>query len=432
MRDIKFSNFERKFLECRKSNDNEAALSLIFRAANYVASNRLHVGQALFFRQLDSCLKNICQSSELKKQFAGQFLPRPKEDAVVIASEVYSAGGHGQIIKRLSSAINSHLIFTDPFFRCTYDSKAEVPNNIGINFSSVCTLSGRTHVTKIYQCLEFLEKLNPGILFLVGHHQDVVPIAVGLMFAEARRTVFLHHADHLPSLGASINFPVHYDFRSEIRSICGKYLERAHVLPTPVSEFGGRVKAPGERIVLATSGTFIKFEGNCGGISYPDVVLKILSCEFVEKYVHIGEISGAVLSSIQSGISQNEKMHKKFVRVDRVPSVAEYLVQEGINGYIASFPTTGAMAAAEAQSVGCPVIYPDDTLAPSLCESESLYPSKVLSWSDLPALRQVIWEVGVNWGCFSEEALAHYRTRNSSECFKREIERIKNMLAVNL
>jgi hypothetical protein len=426
---INFQNFDKSLESSLEAGDFETALRTIFSHANF-AFNKAEL-KGYFFRmpQLDKALVHIGSLAPFSNQAASLRQPSPPTGQhLIIASEIYAAGGHGRLLNQIAEAFPCHVMFTDIFGHLTAGQLASW-RFLSRSVLSSSILVGDGFSQKILRGFNLSNALAPESVILLGHHQDVVAILLGLLFMRGSKTIFIHHADHHPGLGATIKFPVHFDTAPEIGKLCCDFGLNSSIIPLCVDEGGKRVSAPVDgKLIIATSGTEVKFAGTVGGISYADVVFDCLASGCVAKFIHIGDLPRNIYEKLVQKLTESDLSIDLFKPVGRVENVANTLIEHNVNAYLSSFPVPGGLATSEAQSVGLPVIHcADPSVNLPLCHLPSLFASPQLGWRLRNDLKEILSYTLHNWVELSELATAYYFHNNSRQSLN---ERLKAAFSV--
>jgi hypothetical protein len=420
---VHLRGFEEHISLALESLDFEKALQIIFEHASFAARKPDLKGRFIRLPRLDRSLIEISRLAPFESLAPSSQQHRSNGQYVILASEIYSAGGHGRLLNQIANNFPCHIIFTDIFGRLkagSIDSNQFVSERV----LSRTTLSADQLVDKIVQGLSILNSISPDSLILLGHHEDVVAICLGILYRKSSRTIYVHHTDYNPGLGATIRFPVHFDTTTELATLCGDFGLKSTVIPLCVEETGRRVGPPlNEKLVLATSGTWNKFEGEIGGISYADILVACIASGYVSRFVHIGDLHPKTHQEIYQKFAANGFSMDLFSPIGRVSQVSGALVDQGVNAYLSSFPLAGALSTSEAQSVGAPVIYfADIRNGLPLCHMSSIYASAQLGWSTGKDFGDILSTVLKDWERLSQSAASHYTLHNGQREFIKKIE----------
>ena len=403
----------------KRLQDVNSKLFLICRDVTSLVSSGKYKTKALYMPELDNILL------EMSKEYIAE-LPHDEnliynDEIVVLATEVYAAGGHGKLLNRFVNEFKTHVVFTD-IFNNIISGKLKQDNLIDKNVASSFVLIGLTLEDKLKRLLNYVLAIRPKALILLGHHGDALTQICGMTYAKGKRTVFIHHCDHDPALGATIKYGSHLDVTNEILIECEFNNVNSKLLPLTVSDiFGGATKV-GVNFKIATCGGEGKFTGLLNGISYVDVVIEILLSD--DRYVlyHVGMLSDSYLQLLSSKIREAKLDERRFIYVGTVESVATFFYNNGIDVYFSSFPIGAATTTVEALSVGLPAIYYKSNIdIGSLTSINSIYPTADLEWHELGEIGDILKIAYSNLGYYSNLARNFYKKNNHPEIFSNTI-----------
>jgi len=294
-------------------------------------------------------------------------------------------------------------------------------------------LDANSFVDKVLKGLALLNSMSPESLILVGHHEDVVAVLLGILYRGGSRTIYIHHGDYSPALGATINFPVHFDTTVELTSRCCDYGLKASTIPLSVKDISQRVVPPSDSgLVLATSGTANKFGGEIGGARFADAVAACISSGYVSKVIHMGDLYPQTRDEIAQKLACENLPLVSFLPIGRVSHVASALIEHSATVYFNSFPFGGATAVAEAQSVGLPVLFAKIITSNfPVCDNQSIFACSDLGWDSINNIQDTLSRVVKDWGRLSDKSYSHYKQHNSSAALKKSISNALSALRIN-
>lgn len=342
-----------------------------------------------------------------------------------LVTEVYKTGGHRTILNSICNEIKSHVIFTD-LFNGISDGKVKLEGMVTPSALSSITLNSGALIEKVRSTVNLLNSLSPKRVWLFNHHQDVVAILAALIFDGGRRSVFVHHCDHDPGLGATIKFPVHLDFTDELLENCASIGLNSSRLALYAQRARHRAPAPVSSLTVATAGSITKFIGTLRGIKYRDVVIRILQHPRVNAFHHIGEVEETFASELRATVATHGIDPGRLLFAGQVNNVSDYVLSVGAHVYLSSFPIGAGATSAEIQSAGVPIIYfePCKQEMP-LCAVTSTYASPTLAWAQLDNLDIILDRLSSEWPSYSEAAIKKYTESFCRDVFLKQIERLR-------
>jgi len=377
----------------------------------------------LYYPNFDRQMQNLSDALVAELQPTTQ--NNLTDNTLIIASEMYPVGGHSRVIADIVREVPSPIIvLTDMFwtFRTTPNRLNWLIESMGD--TTIIVLPQLTPWAKCQGLYRLTQQLQPSNILYFNHHQDPIPF-VGTLGHKGSRKTLVHHCDHSPSLGNTLNGVQHVDFVKEMAKTCAQHLGKdTFMLPLHVQDRGKKDFPPitGSNFSAVTSGTHIKF-ARTGEMSLQNIAQTVLSC-IQGNFFHIGEIDHEWVAEIKSYVASVGLEPDRFVPLGQVPSVWNTLANLDAHIYIGSAPKGGGRAAIEAQGCGYPLLFfRVDDQGPAL-GSDSLYASKQLGWSTLAELSTLLVEVGIQHKALSLAARALYEQHYSRDEFTRVLKEI--------
>lgn len=336
---------------------------------------------------------------------------------LIVVTELYASGGHSRIVEDLLRLYPKAQVITTGYFprasKVADQLRRALPTVDALQLPAD-TLSGNV------KRLRRLALDRASMIFHIAHHHDVVANAA-LSGVSGIPIFFIHHSDHRPSLGATINRFIHIDIAHHVMKICKHFLgERCVFWPQGVQDHGQKkFEYPLESIVTATSGTASKFifEGSNG---LPDIIKSVFAAG-AQAHFHIGDLSPAQLELIQGALSSQGTELTRFHHIPLVPSLWQFLLTSPINLFIGSAPLHGLRTAIEVQGSGIPIL-PFRQTGNGLLEDASHYAAGTPFWNTSEELELLIPQVMKDHGGSSERARLHYEFSFSAKSMKDAIE----------
>lgn len=418
---LSISGFSETFEPLITENRLPEAVSFIFNLAHEIFTRGEYKGVCLRLPELDA---GLIQLSNLMRSNTEE-APAPGTTHVCLVTEVYLTGGHRTVLNSICEEIPCHVIFTDLFERIT---TGKIPLNglITPKALSSITLNPDSLIGKIQSAVQLLNSLSPKRVWLFNHHQDVVSLLAALIFDAGRRSIFVHHCDHDPGLGATIKFPVHLDFTEELLHSCASIGLDPSLLALYMRSASRRANHQGAHLVVVTAGSHSKFTGTMRGIKYRDVVRTLLHHRRVSIFHHIGAVSDQYIAEFKAFLANSGIDPERMIFAGQVLSVSDYALSVGAQVFLSSFPLGGGATTSEIQSAGIPVVYfdPNQQEKP-LCSIASVYASPELEWRQLEDLHFILDKLFQDWDVFSDAAFRRYDKSYSRKVFLRQLEGLK-------
>lgn len=400
--------FEETINALSANNQNEV-LDLIFKSITTIKFHEAFVGNKIFTPYFDHVLESMDLGTV-------DVIPRKRKLAnLVIASEVYDFGGHTKVIKEiLESVDNPILIITDVFNRV---SRNDFYKNISSTFVKcpIFLLPNESYLDKSKRLSEFINGYAKNV-FLLSHHEDVVAIA-GCQKKLDSNFYFIHHADHNPALGNTIQHFQHVDLFKGIATLCSEDLDRkVFFLATTAKDCGTKTfNYPIKTFSTVTSGSFGKFTMS-GELSLSNIIKETLSVCGGQHY-HFGDIPAEQLAHIYKTLSDASLNVESFIYMGNVPSLWESLLAVDAHIFIGSAPKRGGKSEIEAQGASYPLLIYKDV-------NESRYLNVASGnktatyWSTLIELRLGLLGIARNHKAFSKQSRQFYLTNYARENFE--------------
>jgi hypothetical protein len=310
---------------------------------------------------------------------------------LLIATELYSLGGHTRVLEDVARELaEATIVLTDLFGSCEQDpQKTEWVKNL-FPRASVLVLPAGTYWQKCEMLRRFTLALNPRGIVYFGHHQDPIPF-VATLASPAPNKVFIHHGDHNPSLGCTIESLRHVDLSDGVRQVCTAHLRAPPVtLPLHVEDQGTKVFGQGltRNCSVVTSGHPAKFARN-GAVALQRIVQTTLAT-VGGTHFHVGPLEADWVAEIHAALRESGTDPRRFVHLGWVPSLWQRLKSLDAAFYIGSAPLGGGRAAVEAQGCGYPVLYFENFEHTALPANHPLYANRTLGWSTPDQLAEVL------------------------------------------
>jgi hypothetical protein len=344
---------------------------------------------------------------------------------VCLVTEIYQTGGHRQILNSVAEEIPCHVIFSDLLDRIAL-GKTKLQGLVTPKALSSLTINSGDLLSKVITIVNLLNSISPKRVWILNHHQDVVILIAALIFDNGRRSIFVHHCDHDPGLGATIDFPVHLDLTDELLDNCVSIDLKASRLALYGAPASRRAHFATSPLVIATAGSMNKFKGTMMGIQYPEVVSTILMHPAVGTFHHIGEVRDDYVSEFRNYLSSCGIDPNRMQFAGQVPRVSDHLLSIGARAYLSSFPLGAGTTTAEVQSAAIPVMYFNSKQKQMpLCSGASVFASPELEWNLLEDIHPILDMLTNDWNTFSNESYKKYTESSSRQVFLRQLETLR-------
>jgi hypothetical protein len=344
----------------------EAALRSVVELASDLGKPDVY-GHKLFAPGLDAAVPTVAR----RLGFTDVPLAKSNENICIVATQFYATGGHTKVgfdIAGLIGGERTSVIFTDVYGKLKHtDLIGARTLDAPMQRRADVLLGGRDLVGKAVELYNLLAAIRPSRIFMLTHHFDMVAAVALWPFRDI--VEFLHHADHVPSIGATLAFSAHVDLTWTCHQAC----RRAELFPhyagmTVRMSSDSRVatSTPDAPLRIATCGPVAKYRG---GATYrwTDFAAAALAVEDA-CLIHIGPAPEDFRQQIADELTAAGIDPARYVFIGQVPDLAAALVAQRPNLYLASYPVSGGKANLEAMAVGLPTLAPVDEHSPPLLQ----------------------------------------------------------------
>jgi hypothetical protein len=289
---------------------------------------------------------------------------KSNENPCIVATRFYTTGGHTRVAADLLDRLrptSAPIIHTDMFRELRYRNLMDAPG--------LCTEMGEraTVILRSDTLPELaatlystLSALRPTRIFLLCHPMDVAAILACWAFRDV--VDFVHHADHVPALGATLPFSGHVDPTFTCHLACraagldaGYAGMAARDAPAqPPARLAGAADGP---IRIATCGNPHKYVGTAGGRAWTDYAVAALSRPDTE-IVHIGPTRPELEDEIRDALAAAGIDPGRYIFAGFAESLPQALEAHRAQIYLSSFPESGGKSNIEALAAHLPMIVP--------------------------------------------------------------------------
>lgn len=347
-------------------------------------------GRQLFAKGFDDLIPDIARRLRLED------LPhREKSNAnvCVLATQFYRTGGHTRVVADILHRLEPEgacLLVTDTyreqrvgqFFR-----EGAPRTHLQERAFMLCTAP--TLVERVLETYMKLAAMRPSRIIMATHPMDIVGVIAAWPFRDV--VEFLHHADHFPSLGATLPFSAHVDLTYTCHLACREAglspLYAGMVAPAAASAPATPSQSPspaGRGLRVATCGSPHKYRG-AGRRRWADYAAAVLRLPGAQ-LIHVGPTDEALIQDLTSALAAEGLPLDRYILANFQPSLPDELAKYGVDIYLSSYPETGGKANLEAMMSGVPAVVPLDDALPPLIQYSSPLPRwvPVTSPEELP------------------------------------------------
>ncbi|AMV43457.1 glycosyltransferase family 4 protein [Paraburkholderia caribensis] len=359
-------------------SDIDAALERIQGFVRAVMFDRRSVAKVFADAVLDSLCQRMGAAVAPSLALPERAQIEDRVDCVILATELYRAGGHsaviGDLVRTGRFGPRTVLMLTDTL----NSADPTIADERYGDLVEVEMAPAGVLLEKLHWTLSRLLVLRPRRLILFNHHYDSVAIAAAQP-GIADEIVFYHHGDHQLCLGATLTHTLHvdphpmgfYHCRGELGLTANVYW------PLDVDDLGTRARTNRDSALrTCSSGSSNKFELDYK-YRYADIVPQLIA-RTGGTHVHIGPLSESALQRIYGGLVDLAVPQGRFIHIPWVSSVWRTLQQQQIDLYLTSFPLGGGRVAIEAMGAGIPIVGHDSFLSPFYGGQDMLYPEAFL------------------------------------------------------
>lgn len=396
----------------------QEALSGIVGGVSHFYTSPYVVGQTLFLSGFDSLMAELGH-----RLCASQEAWTPGSSHMFILSEFYNGGGHSLVVRDLVEALGGAVVVLTDLFRSYAKSEMQVDDaKVRMPSAVVHVLREGLYIDKVKELQAVFRAVRPGTVSFITHQPDVIPYVAAASLPLGVRKIFVHHADHHPSLGGTLKGYAHVDFTRHIGHICTNTLgaESIH-LPMYVQDRGLKTFStpiPGApNIVSAGHQHKYTYEGE---FAYQKVIAEILS-SLEGHFWHIGGMEPKTVENIYACLKERGIDAARFTYIPPVASLWDTLKELDAHVYLGSFPIPGGRGSVEAQGCGYPIVYYTAEEQPPLLRHADMFADPELGWRSIPELIDKLKAVCEGHGRRVAQARALYERDYSYEVYRRAL-----------
>lgn len=360
-------------LSAKTADQMEPVLQRLCRVPEFVTRDDVR-GYKLFMKALDDAVPHVAGVLALQDYASA----KSNENVCIIATQFYVVGGHTRLagdISRLAGTQNVTVILTDLYGSQPYRAFVE-PNirNSGFYARSMLCLKSPTVLDKIVELHNLLHAIRPTRIFLLNHHMDLCAVTATYPFRSV--TEFIHHADSVPSVGATIGYSAHVDLTPRVFEAC-RGIGHEPVLTSmwlpPAGPLPKIATPPSVRLRIATCGHLLKYR-HAAARRWSDWVIACLQADPSCDLTHIGPVDDGFRNEIRTALTAAGIDPARYVFAGQASNLRLTLANLGANLFLSSYPDGGLRAMYEAMSLGIPAISPKDPGERPLMDSPPALP----------------------------------------------------------
>ncbi|MCR5877644.1 hypothetical protein [Phenylobacterium sp. J367] len=315
-------------------------------------------GRQMFAPGLDAAVTQLPRRLGLKDVP----LTRGNSNACIVATRFYGTGGHSKVAADITSILGAErmtLLFTDIYRQLNVRQlPAALGRDVPYKARAVQIMTAPTLVERVIELYMALAAIRPDRIFLIQNHMDAVAVAATWPFRDV--VEFVHHADHMPTLGATLKYPAHLDLTYMCHASCREAgVEPEYVgmtIPGLDAALAPQAKAAGEPFRFATCGAPHKYRQPAGH-RWTDFAAAALRRPGSE-LLHIGPFDEGFQAEVAEGLTAAGVDPARYRFLGAAPDLKAALIEHGVDAYLASYPDTGGRANLEAVAAGLAPIVP--------------------------------------------------------------------------
>ena len=397
--------------------DYNQALYTIASGVNSFYTNPYVVGHTLYLAGFDSLLTQLGKLMHDDPEGKNEWTPGSVR--MVIMSEFNSSGGHSPVTADLVDAMGGAVVvLTDLFSNYLTGKEAIEIATSRMPKAMVHRLIKLNLDEKVLELQTIFRAVQPASVLFMVHHQDPIAYVAAVSLPPSVKKVFIHHCDHNPALGGTLDGYMHVDFTQHLQTICSGHLQRKPILlPLYVPDLGVKTFSTPtlDTMNIVTSGSSVKYTFE-GPFAYHLVLAEILSV-YNGIYWHIGSLDLTRIELIKSTLRDNGIDDSRFIHIPWVPSLWGALKELDGHIFLGSFPMGGGRASIEAQGCGYPIVHFSSVDRPPLLKQTKVYAAPDLGWCSISDLIEKLNKACENHQQYVALTRDFYMKRHSQENF---------------
>ena len=341
----------------------EAALEKISRLVPTFLAPEIR-GRQMFSPGLDAAIPELAR----KLRLADVPLEKGNDNVCIVATRFYPTGGHSKVaadIARIIGRPQVSIVLTDIYRQLNYRQLMNGQASFEpFQARSLQILTAPTMLEKIVELYMALAAIRPSRIFLIQNHMDLTAVAGVWPFRSV--VEFVHHADHLPTLGATLPFSGHVDLTYTCHLACkaqGLDPTWAGMTVEHAGEGVSETPPPSPPRRIATCGSVHKYR-QPGRYRWTDFAVAALQGGAAE-FLHVGPVDAAFEAEVGAALTAAGMDPARYRFLGVAPNLRQTLIDNDVDAYMASYPESGGKAALEAMAAGiAPVVPVPEELGP--------------------------------------------------------------------
>jgi hypothetical protein len=352
-----------------------------------------------------------CKDIDLEAQDIGKYILASRnfdkeikfdDDVIVfVTSFVLRNGGHTRQLEDYVDIYKNYnkkcvIIITQPKI-----SHPEIIDNFKNKGVDILLCDKNSWVEKISQLQEYLIFTKAAQMFVLTG-VDVVTIS-GIQKELVKKLYWNLNCDYSLSIG------VHVPYITKIlvfRPYLMHYLANKICIDTeklvfiPLSKMTNSINTvynnniKNKKIITASSTSNRSKITDNYIYKYIDIIPEVIKIT-MGQHIHIGDISCDQVMCIKNKLSKYEISENSFIVIKHVPNLADFMLDNGVNILINTFPVFGGLTQIEAMKTGIKVVSHRHAYSHLLNPEDMLYPNS-FAWSKPEDLYEYLKSITIN------------------------------------
>lgn len=370
-----------------------------------IANSNNFVGKALTSKSYDDKIIEIAKLiAENDENINTNINDCEKNKICIIVTELYKTGGHTEIAKLIKDIFPSAIVIATNYFGKFRD--IEKPVNL-IKGMPDLALPACSALEKIQTLTKFLRNFN-GRTILISHHHDVVALISAIN--STQKPIFIFHSDHRVSLGHTMENFTHVALVPETKKNALKY-EGFYTACQSVRDYGSKKLNDINSLKTCTIGGGEKFYWE-GDLTLPKIISNSILNNLSIQHYHIGPLNPEQLNSIRHELQILGIDFSRFIHIQSVNSLWNYILNSEINMVIGSAPIHGTRSSIEIMGAGVPYLPFSGNIGHADMD-QFFYPDYIEKWASLDELTRKINKIKSNAQQYSQSMRSHYESNFS-------------------
>jgi hypothetical protein len=379
-----------------------------------IANSNDFVGKALTSKVYDNKIIEISNHISDRFKSCDKNIDDSTENRVcILVTELYKTGGHTELARLIKNIFPSSFVIATNYFGKfrSIEQPVHYVKEMPDLVLPVCSAEEKINILT-----KFLKNFK-GRVILITHHHDVVALIAAIN--STKNPIFIFHSDHRVSLGHTIKNFIHVALVPETKKTDPKYAGFYKACQS-VPDYGKKEIDDINLLKTCTIGGGEKFFWE-GDLTLPKIISNCIINNKSLKHYHIGPLNLTQIESIKQELVNLSLDPSKFINVQSVNSVWDYVVNSDINLVIGSAPIHGTRSAIEIMGAGVPFI-PFSGNDGHADMDQYFYPKNIEKWKNLEDLTTKIEKIQINGRAYALSMRFHYESNFSFDFAKKDFD----------